>query len=98
MPNINLLIYFYGVSGNENDGISLGDLLIFITGASLIPPNGFDEPIIIKFFDKKPGEMRYPTASTCSMELYLPREFEDADEFKEYMDTAVTCAHGFGQI
>ena len=58
----------------ENEGtakISLEDILIFATGASKIPPMGFDEQPSVAFNPKREAG-GLPSASTCAKRLYLP--------------------------
>jgi len=81
----------------EVDDLSLRDLLVFITGADSIPPLGFDDPITLNFYDQQKGITRLPWASTRSLTLYLPRGFEDTDEFKHLMSTTLINGVGFGK-
>ena len=52
--------------------MSLEDLLIFITGADAILPLGFDDPIVISFYDMKGQVKRLPWSLTCALALNLP--------------------------
>ena len=84
MPSFVHIMYFLllclidssGEVVTENEGtakISLEDILIFATGASEIPPMGFDEQPSVAF--KPKGEFEaggLPSASTCANRLYLP--------------------------
>ena len=65
----------------ETIGISLGDILSFVTGLRNIPPIGFEKKIMVEFFD----EERLPNASTCSLILRLPRHLVEEEEFKQKM-------------
>ncbi|KAH3801398.1 hypothetical protein DPMN_155048 [Dreissena polymorpha] len=58
------------------DGIvptTMAELLSFISGAASIPPCGFQKPIEIHFYMQEDGVTRLPYASTCSLDLWLPR-------------------------
>ena len=81
--------------------LDLGSLLTFITGSDHPPPPppppiGFSNESEIKF---EVGFTRMlPTASTCGPTLYLPITLTDPDTFKNKMDVALICAHGFGSV
>ena len=74
--------------------ITLETVFAFATGSDHEPPLGFENTPEIHF------EMRtdrfLPYASTCGPTLYLPIALVDPDSFREKMDYAITCAHGFG--
>ena len=76
--------------------VTLGDLLMFVTGADSIPPLGFQHPITIEFYDMESAR-HYPTASTCELQLWLPRGIQDPVLLQELMEDAVLGAHGFGK-
>ena len=78
--------------------MKLEDLLQFATGASQIPPMGFDKLIDIKFFPFTDGNKNYPTASTCGMEIFLPRGVEDVTKFCQLMTEGIVSSPGFGKI
>lgn len=90
-------LFLQDLEDNEVEDLSLNDLLIFITGADSIPPLGFDDLIFIAFYDQEDQVKRLPYASTCSLSLYLPRAFEDAQEFKHLMSMALIHGVGFGK-
>lgn len=74
--------------------LNLGTILTFATGMDHPPPMGFpNEPEIMFDGDRL---KTLPYASTCGPTLYLPLSLSDPDYFKERMDMAVCCAHGFG--
>ena len=75
--------------------MSLEDILSFFSGASNVPPLGFDiSPSLL--FDH---EAVYPTASTCALQLTLPTRYsDDYNQFKSKMTQAFTCHGGFGLI
>ena len=66
-------------------------LLIFITGA--------DKNDDINFFGVEPRSRRFPTASTCSLQLQLPRGIHSFDEFEGLIVRALKeGSHGFDKI
>ena len=60
------------------------------------PPMGFSNEPEIKF--EVDCTRMLPTASTCGPTLYLPITLTDPDTFKNKMDVALICAHGFGSV
>ena len=74
-------------------------LLIFITGADNSPGLGFPKNIDIDFFDVELRSRRFPMASTCSLQLQLPRGIHSFDEFEGLIVRALKeRSHGFGKI
>lgn len=69
---------------------------MFVTGADKIPPLGF-ETKLIQFFDKEMGVTRFPFASTCALELWLPRGVHTQDEFDHLISQALFQSFGFGK-
>ena len=65
--------------------VLLPQLLIFITGADNIPVLGFPKNIDIDFFDIEPRSRCFPTASTCGLQLQLPRGIHSFDEFEDLL-------------
>ena len=53
--------------------------LQYITGASSIPPMGFDTPLTVQFVDEK----RLPFACTCTLQLLLSTQYESYEEFEK---------------
>lgn len=85
------------VSTNDvNVQMQLKDVLQFITGADCIPPSGFDHKILIRFYDQE-GDTRYPYASTCALQLLLPRGHEDETSFSKMMIESIFGSYGFGK-
>lgn len=96
-------ILFY-VDGNVNSNINntnvqmhLKDVLQFITGADCVPPLGFGKKITIGFYDQEEGSTRLPYASTCSLNLALPRGHENYVSFSEMMKRVIFESCGFGK-
>ena len=76
--------------------MTLEDVLIFITAASEEPPLGFSKKINIEFFSMcDENRKSYPTASTCALQLNLPRGKSDPGEFKILMGGAISNSKGF---
>ena len=71
-------------------------ILAFVTGATSIPPMGFDRDLTIRFISEKTRTL--PIASTCSLVLWLPTALVDYDMFKERMNFALMNTIGFGHI
>ena len=77
----------------------LPQLLIFITGANNIPVLGFPKNIDINFFDVELRSRHFPMASTCGLQLQLPRGTHSFDEFEGLIARALKeSSHGFGKI
>ena len=75
--------------------VQLLDVLSFFTGASVVPPLGFDTKPSLYF---NAGAV-YPTASTCALHLTLPTKYyQQYEEFKAKMVQALTSHGGFGRI
>ena len=73
------------------------EMLVFITGASSIPPLGFAEQPTINFYTIENNIRRLPWSSTCSNTLYLPRN-ANPEMIKEMMTQSVLEGQGFGKI
>ena len=77
----------------------LRQLLIFISGADNIPVLGFHKMLEIDFFNYQSGVRRFPTASTCSLRLMLPRGVPSYEEFESLITQALReGSHDFGQL
>ncbi|XP_011405992.1 PREDICTED: G2/M phase-specific E3 ubiquitin-protein ligase-like [Amphimedon queenslandica] len=72
--------------GSPN-GVSVGDIFSFITGASTIPVVGLEENITVKFTD----ENCIPYASTCSPTLTIPYKIESQNKFNEAFISHLLC-------
>ena len=84
-------MFAYPVDGD----VHLEDVLSFFSGASKIPPLGFDSTPSLSFSDSA----IYPTASTCALHLQLPTRYHsDYSLFKEKMTQAFTYHGGFGML
>ena len=88
---ITVILYKYA---NGDTAVSLGDILMFITGTDEPPPTGFTGVPTLEFTDAD----RLPEASTCSLSLTLSRAHSDYVTFKAKMDCAINNGYGFGMI
>ena len=75
--------------------LTLEDVLTFVTGASCIPPMGFDTPPQITFCH---DNSHYPTASTCVPSIKIPCSLRDVSLFSTRMTEAIVGAVGFGIV
>ncbi|CAK6972814.1 uncharacterized protein LOC121900595 [Scomber scombrus] len=76
---------------------SFEDLLTFITGADHLPSLGFPRLISLCFYSQEEGisTVRLPHASTCALELFLPRGVTGAADLLLLLSRAVHEALGF---
>ena len=72
--------------------VTLGDLLVFFTGAEREPPLGFSPKPHLLFSDDL-----LASASTCSLRLTLPTQHSSYESFKEYMILSLIGNDGFGR-
>lgn len=66
--------------------------MTFFSGADDVPPMGYVRAPEINF---NPNS-RYPTSSTCALQLTLPTCYSEYGPFKHALDTAFTMHGGFG--
>lgn len=78
--------------------MQIKDVLQFISGADCVPPLGFEKKFIICFYDQEKGITRLPFASTCALQLSLPRGAEDESTFTTLMTSAIFGSAGFGKV
>ncbi|XP_031138210.1 uncharacterized protein LOC116038146 [Sander lucioperca] len=83
------------ISDGEAD-LSFEDLLTFIIGADHLPPLGFPRLISLRFYsqDVSMSGVRLPHASTCPLELFLPRGAAGAADLMVLLSRAVHEALG----
>lgn len=91
------------VLGLISDGqvtFSFEDLLAFISGASHLPLLGFSSLISLRFYaqDAVLSSVRLPFASTCTLELYLPRAIGGDVELLMLLTRAVHESLGFTRL
>lgn len=91
--NVSLYLSFF----TEHDGeITPTCILAFITGATSIPPMGFDCDLTNRFISDKSKTL--PVASTCLLVLWLPTALVDYELFKERMNFALLNTVAFGHV
>lgn len=84
------------VEGDDREVIlSLEDILTFVTGASRVPPMGFDNPPQIIFSHE---DAHYPTTSTCVPSITIPQSMREMSVFVSRMTEAIVGAIGFGKV
>ena len=66
--------------------------MFVFSGACNVPPAGYDVDPAIYFSN----ESKYPTASTCVLQLTLTICYSDFSSFKEALDTGFLMHGGFG--
>ncbi|XP_053379941.1 G2/M phase-specific E3 ubiquitin-protein ligase-like [Mercenaria mercenaria] len=86
-----LEVFLIECDGKESD-IALADVLMFWTGASSVPPMGFDKKLEVDFVT---ADRKLPVAHTCGMVLELVCGLADPDLFKEDMVKAIKWSGGF---
>ena len=87
---------FSSIPPDGSTGCTIGDVLVFFTGANRVPPLGFDKTPTVMFLDQN---AMFATASTCDLKLRLPVKFgEDIKCFKEAMIMSLKGNDGFGAV
>ncbi|KAJ8015882.1 hypothetical protein DPEC_G00001140 [Dallia pectoralis] len=84
--------------GEEKVTLRLEDILVFVTGASQIPPFGFDPMPTISFLHPTVlggTKKRFPEANTCAIILHLPIH-ESYEEFSKWMCSGIIQSPIFG--
>lgn len=74
--------------------LTLGEILVFITGSSRVPPMGFSPTPKITFT----SEHCLPHSSTCTNRLTIPEYLENYDKFKDTFILSIQGCQGFGQV
>jgi len=88
-----IVITFLSYQGGGE--VPLEDVLSFFSGASKIPPLGFETSPSLSFSDRAV----YPMASTCALRLTLPTQYHlSYTKFRMVMNQALTCHGGFGML
>jgi len=91
-------VLLYYVVSETNSELQLADILSFWTGADSIPPIGFAHKLHLQFYSQERSERRLPSASTCAMVLWLPRNVGEPDTLWKLLTDAVSMSAGFGKI
>lgn len=74
--------------------VTLEKVLYFFTGTEIVPVTGFDDVPVLNFSHSN----KYPTASTCAIELTLPARCDNYPSFKQNMDVGMLNHGGFGLL
>lgn len=88
-------IYFFFLPAQQIDCCTLGDVLVFFTGADYPPPMGFQKKTELKFLDNE-KEKILPIASTCALTLWLPIIHNNYNDFKTALCRGILENDGFG--
>jgi hypothetical protein len=81
-------------------GLTLSDVLVFISGMSSVPPLGFEQQPVLKFRhlgDLCAADMftaEFPLANTCTLELHLPIH-TSYEIFRDRMSAAMSMVKTF---
>lgn len=86
------------IGAGEDVNINLEDVLAFVTGATTIPPMGFDHQPRIWFKTREESGFDFPSASTCANCLYLPIVHETYPQFKQKVLFGFVGTVGFLQV
>ena len=78
--------------------LQLADILAFWTGADSIPPTGFQHQLRLQFYSSVPDVRRLPSASTCAMIMWLPRNVGEPDAMWQLLCDAINMSAGFGKL
>lgn len=89
-------LYFL-TSGIE--GVTLMDLVKWMTGSSQIPPLGFPKKFTVEFVHGcLQGCCCRPTASTCDITIKLPVHIDNEKTMEDMIASAVQDSYGFGFV
>ena len=92
-----LELFLKDVEDEEVEGIILENWLAFTTGTDAVPPLGFDSKVSIRFYDQESNIRRLPWASTCALQLFLPRGLNETGSFNNLLLQAMQECQGFGK-
>ena len=80
-------------------GVTLPELLQFITGTSVIPAMGFVEKPQLSFIHGCDKNCKcFPSASTCALHLQIPVHLNKLEEMKDSFSSALKDGFVFGII
>jgi len=77
---------------DEDNGITLSDILFFITGCKVLPQ--CEIPVTVEFLHEL--RSRFPPTNTCSSILRLPVVHQAYKSFKADLTFGILKAQGFG--
>ena len=91
-----LLAYVFAETISQ---LALSDILQFWTGADALPPCGFPSRLQLCFCSRGPDEShRLPSASTCALVLWLPRDVDDPEVMWQRLVDSVSLSAGFEKV
>lgn len=98
-----MVIIFFLFYTEGNSDCTLEDILVFATGANVVPALGFTPQPSIEFLHIESHlpvaaaqKERFPTANTCINCIRLPL-YHHFNTFKDNMEFAICNTQGFGQ-
>ena len=80
----NSMLYYFSVLvciGQNEENLSLEEIMIFFSGAEAVPPLGFSRKARLYYSE----HIIYPESSTCGLTLTLPTRHADYSSFKSAM-------------
>ncbi|CAH0558338.1 unnamed protein product [Brassicogethes aeneus] len=85
------------VDEDVETSVSLTDILVFGTGADVVPPLGFPQiPKILFLHNETTTAYKYPMANTCALEFKLPTCHGSYEDFKANMNFGIANCKSFG--
>jgi len=98
----NLRNFAVACCAEDGSELTLSDILVFWTGAEVLPPCGFESALTVQFYSQETSGAyklrRLPSSSTCGLILWLPRDVDDPDCLWSMLVDAVKLSAGFGKI
>ena len=76
------------------EGVTLEDVLSFMSGSLRIPSDGFSPKPQLQF----DSSAVFPTANTCLVRLVLPTTYKTYNEFRERIVFGMKNHGGFGLV
>ena len=99
MNSKGIINFSFDIFTAGSSDVTLTQMLQFWTGSDDIPPCDFPNDLTIEFYSyENERDNRLPSASTCSLTLWLPRGIESQDKMQEVLAMAVCGSCGFGKI
>ena len=95
LHDMTLYILSFTLIAQQIDSCTLGEVLIFFSGADYPPPLGFLTKAHLKFLECEKGR-GLPTASTCSLTLFLPTVPQCFTDFSSAFTRGLKENDGFG--
>lgn len=83
----------------DASGLSMQDVLMWLTGSKTVPPLGFSKVFTCRFVHGCDDECHCrPTVSTCEFIIKLPVHISNDQEIKDMMFSAIRESLGFGKL